>query len=228
MTIGLIDDGIGVFSMYYKLKQSFSANYICKICDGVFPFGKQNYGTLYYVASKAIQDLTKLNCDFIVISSVTLSMLLYKKLSYISSVPLYSSEAPVLHASAYTASGVLVAGDSAVLKRLQEPNVIACAMDEFPLIAEECNERAIVEYITERVSEHIGSFDCIALASSSMNMFKHCFSRVCPNAQIFDSLEGVARRIRKKYKKTAKEESSLTVLNQNNEDITKKYSVFYE
>lgn len=226
MTIGLIDDGIGVFALYYKLKQSFAANYICKICNDSFPFGKHTTDVLYKTAVKAINDLTNFNCDFIVLSSVTLSMLLYKRLSAVSSVPLYSCEAPVLHASTYTASGVLVVGDNAVIKRFCEPNLITCVMEDFPALAESARERDIVNYIAGSVADYEGKFDCIALASSSMNMYKRCFSRVCPNAQVFDSLEGVARRLRKKFKKNIKDESSVIVLNQDNAEITQNYALF--
>lgn len=228
LTIGLIDDGIGVFSVYYKLKQSFAANYICKICDTAFPFGKQKSEVLLSAGKKAVDDLARLNCNFIVLSSVTLSTLLYKRLCACSPVPLYSCEAPVLHASTYTASGVLVAGDSSVISRFKEPNVLPCAMDEFPLLAENAREREIVQYIASAVAEYEGRFDCIALANSSMNMYKRCFSRVCPNAQVFDSLEGVARRLRKKYKKNTKDECSVAVLDQDNVDITQKYALFLE
>lgn len=228
MTIGIIDDGIGVFSMYYKLRQFFSANFICKICDESFPFGKQNAASLYKTGKQAIEDLTKLNCDFIVLSSVTLSMICYKKLSYLSPVPLFSCEAPILHASTYTASNVLAAGDGLIVNKMREPNVIPCAMDEFSVVAESYSERRVVEYIADIIGEYEGKFDCIALSSSSMNLYKRCFSRVCPNAQVFDSLEGVARRICKKYKKNNKEEVSVKVLNQNNEDITQKYAIFLE
>jgi len=61
-----------------------------------------------------------------------------------------------------------------------------------------------------------------------MNMYRSCFARVFPNVQIFDSLEGVARKIRKKYKKTVKEESSFVFIDGKNRNIAEKYAYFIE
>ena len=61
-----------------------------------------------------------------------------------------------------------------------------------------------------------------------MNAYKRCFSRACPNVQIFDSLEGVARRIRKKYKKSAREECSCIVIDRNGVKIDEKYALFLQ
>lgn len=84
------------------------------------------------------------------------------------------------------------------------PNVIPLALEQFPVLAERADEREIVSYIEDATQNYYGKFDCIALGNSSMNLYKHCFSRVFPNTHVFDSLEGVARKLRKKYKKISK------------------------
>lgn len=228
LTIGILDDGVGIFATYYKLKQVVCGNFICKIMDDSFPLSKRTVSQLVCEGRKAIDDLVNLGCDIIVLSSVAMSTLCYKRFAVDCAVPLYASEAPVLHAATYTASGVLVCGDSKTYLKQTLPNTQCCAMDDFPLLAEQADERKIVVYIDECLSGYIGKFDCIALASSSMNMYKHCFSRVCPNVRIFDSLDGVARKIRKKYKKMAKDEGFCKVFNQKGADVTEKYGIFFE
>lgn len=228
LNIGVIDEGVGIFATYYKLRQVVSGNFICKVLDESFPLNKLSVSSLYDVGKQAIDDMVSLGCDLIVLSSVTLSSTCYKRLALNCPVPLYASEAPVLHAATYTVSGVLVCGDSNCCLRQPMPNVFNCVMDRFPELAEQANERNIVEYIDERLQDYIGKFDCIALASSSMNMYKHCFSRVCPNVRLFDSLDGVARKIRKKYKKMAKDEGFCRIINQAGQDVAEKYGIFLE
>ena len=226
LKIGIIDDCVGIFPTYYKLKQAVSADFICIISDVRFTdMPRDNLIAASYEMTKR---LTELGCDAIVLSSVSLSSLAYKKLQNLCGCPLYSSDAPVLHASTYTASGVLVAGNGRVVNRLSSPTVIPCAMDEFPLLAESGNERVIVEYVEKSLAPYDGKFDCIALADSAMNAYKRCFSRACPNVQIFDSLEGVARIIRKKYKKSARDECSCIVIDRNGVKIDEKYALFLQ
>lgn len=229
LTLGIIDEGVGAFPMYYKLKQIARCNYVCLMLNESFPLNRLNKEQLYRVGRQAIQALEGMGCDAIVISSVTLSANCYKRFTSVSSVPLYCSEAPVLHASSYTASNVLVCGDSASgVGRFALPNVISCVMERFPELAESANEREIVCYIDECLQPYIGSFDCVALASSGMNMYKYCFGRVCPNVRVFDSLDGVARKIRKKYKKIVGDESVIKIFDQQARDITEKYGIFFE
>ena len=228
LTIGIVDDGIGAYPTLNKLKQVVSANFICMICEQNFPLGNCNGGQLLAIGNAALTKLAQMGCDAVVLSSVSLSSRCFKPLSTQSPVDLFGCDAPVMHASTYTASKVLVVGDKFVTRAQSLPNVIAREMSEFSILAEAGDERAIVKYIEQSVESLYGQFDCIALGSSSMNMYKHCFSRVFPNVQIFDSLEGVARRIRKKYKKVPKEEGCCTVVNANGEPISEKYAFFLE
>ena len=227
LTFGIIDDGVGIFPTYYKLRQVVNGNFICMILDDCFPLSKLNLQQLYTVGLQAVNSLVGFGCDVIVLSSVSLSSVC-KRLAQACSVPLYSSDAPVLHAATYTASNVLVCGDSANRMRFGVPNAVACVMNEFPVLAEQARERQIVDYIEQCIQPYLGRFDCIALASSSMNMYKHCFNRVCPNARVFDSLDGVARRIRKKYSKFARDDGVCRVINQQGDDIAEKYALLLE
>ena len=228
LTIGIVDDGIGAYPTLNKLRQVVSANFICMIVEQSFPLGNCNGSELLKIGSSALNKLTEMGCDAVVLSSVALSSRCFKPLTANSPVDLFGCDAPVMHASTYTASKVLVVGDRFVTRAQTLPNVLAREMRDFPTLAEQGSERAIVNYISESVESLYGQFDCIALANSSMNMYKRCFSRVFPNVQIFDSLEGVARRVRKKYKKTPKEEGSATVVNANGEDFGEKYAFFLE
>lgn len=228
LTIGVVDDGIGAYPTLNKLRQVVPANFICMICDAHFPLGNCNGGELLKIGSAAIYKLAEMGCDAVVLSSVALSSRCFKPLSLQSPVDLFGCEAPVMHASTYTASRVLVVGDRFVTRAQSLPSVIAREMREFPTLAEQGSERAIVDYISGNLESLYGQFDCIALANSSMNMYKHCFSRVFPNVQIFDSLEGVARRIRKKYKKKQNAEGTCTVVDANGEVFNEKYTFFLE
>lgn len=228
LTIGIVDDGVGAFPTLTKLKQVVSANFICLLEDGHFPLGSATSQQLYLAGNDALKRLVDMDCDAIVLSSVALSARCFKQLSQSAPVSLFGCDAPVMHASTYTASNVLVVGDSYVTRAQSLPNVIACGMPDFPALAEQGDERALVKYISDCCEKYYGQFDCIALANSSMNMYKHCFSRVFPNVQIFDSLEGVARRIRKKYKKSSKEDCSCIVIDANGQTVSDKYSIYLE
>lgn len=228
LTIGIVDDGIGAYPTLSKLRHVVSANFICLICEQHFPLGNCNSAQLLSTGYAAIAKLTEMGCDAVVLSSVALSSRCFKPLSGAANVDLFGCDAPVMHASTYTASNVLVVGDRFVTRAQTLPNVIAREMRDFPILAEQGSEREIVKYISESVESLYGQFDCIALANSSMNMYKHCFSRVFPNVQIFDSLEGVARRIRKKYKKLPQEVGSCTVVDLNGNPLGEKYAFFLE
>ena len=228
LTIGIVDDGIGAYPTLNKLRQVVTANFICMICDTHFPLGNCNGAQLIKIGSAALNKLAEMGCDAVVFSSVSLSSRCFKPLSGSSPVDLFGCDAPVMHASTYTASNVLVVGDRFVARAQSLPNVIAREMPNFPALAEAGDERGLVAYISESLESLYGQFDCIALASSSMNMYKHCFSRVFPNVQIFDSLEGVARRIRKKYKKLQNAEGSTAVVDVNGDPFGEKYAFFLE
>ena len=228
LTIGIVDDGIGAYPTLNKLRQSAPCNFICMIYDQKFPLGNCHGGELLSIGSAAVAKLSEMGCDAVVLSSVALSSRCFKPLSSSCPVELFGCDAPVMHASTYTASNVIVVGDRFVTRAQNLPNVIAREMRDFPILAEAGDEREIVKYISDSVESLYGQFDCIALANSSMNMYKHCFSRVFPNVQIFDSLEGVARRIRKKYKKLPKDEGSCAVVNADGEPFGEKYAFFLE
>ena len=228
LTIGIVDDGIGAYPTLSKLRQVVSADFICMICDQKFPLGDCKGSELLSIGSEALSKLTEMGCNAVVFSSVALSSRCFKPLSQGASIDLFGCDAPVMHASTYTASRVLVVGDRFVTRAQNLPSVISREMRDFPALAEDGDERAIVRYIEQNLESLYGQFDCIALASSSMNAYKHCFSRVFPNVQIFDSLEGVARRIRKKYKKMSNTEGSTRVVNACGEPFGEKYAFFLE
>ena len=227
LTIGIVDDGVGFVPALNKLKQTVSADYLCVVCGEDFPLGEQTSSRLLSVGEKALRFCADMGCNAVVFSSVALSSRCLKALSPTSPVAFFGCEAPVVHASSYTASQVLLAGDSFALRN-RSVRAIAVPMPRFPSLAEADSERDIVSYVSELCEPFDGQFDCIALANSSMNMYKHCFSRVFPNVKIFDSLEGVARRIRKTYKKYPRDDGVCRVVTLNGEDITDKYSFFID
>ena len=229
LKIGLIDDGIGFVPTLTKLKQVVSAHFICMVDSERFPLGNCNAKQLITVGNSDLHKLIELGCDAVVLSSVALSSRCLKPLTLSHpDTAIFGCDAPIMHASTYTASRVLVVGDSYAVSSLNLAGIIPVAMPEFPVLAEVGDERDIVRYISESCEQLYGQFDCIALANSSMNMYKHCFSRVFPNVLLFDSLEGVARRLRKKYRKLGKEDSSVTVIDANGSEISEKYSIFLD
>lgn len=227
LTFGILDDGVGIFPTYYKLRQVVSGNFIGLLLNDDFPLSRLSKQQLYNVGRDAVNFLSQSGCDVIAISSVALSSVC-KRLSEQSAVPLYFSEAPVVHASMYTASNVLVCCENAGYSRQNAANALYCVMDDFPVLAQDGDERSIVDYIEQRVQPYFGQFDCIALASSSMNLYKNCFLRVCPNARVFDSLDGIARKIRKKYAKIAKDDGFCKIIDKQGANLTEKYGIFLE
>lgn len=257
MNIEIIDDGVGAFAALSKLKFAVNANYTLQILDGHFPLGNLSRGELFDVARQALQNSLSRQADVVVVSSIALSMAAAKILAANCPTPVFGCEAPILHAGTYTVSRVLVAGDTYVAHAAKRfPDCIAPDFSQFPLLAESgAGERDIVAYIAQTAEKYSGSFDCIALGCSSMNLYKHCFSRVFPNAKIFDSLEGVARKMRKKLHgkivreeklrsvgkwqsdsgnvaesdgKTNREGPFLKVLGENSQDLSAKYNFFIE
>lgn len=227
ISIGVVDDGVGFAPTLNKLKQVVSAEFICVICGDDFPLGDKSGTQLMSVGVKAINLLADMGCKAAVLSSVSLTSRCLRSLQG-NAIALFGCDAPVLHASTYTASRVLLVGDVFALRNQTMSGLITVPMPEFPILAEEGNERQIVRYISDLCECFSGQFDCIALANSSMNLYKHCFSRVFPNVKIFDSLEGVARRIRKTYKKERREDSFCRVIDLQGNDIGEKYTFFTE
>lgn len=225
LTIGIVDDGIGVFPTLYKLKQVVPANYVALVCQDNFHTAEKRQ--LCMLAQKYVHLLRNYGCDCVVLSSVDLSMSSYKHLVAQTDYTIFGCEAPINHASTYTISNVLVCGGPKV-KYLRAPNLFACAMPDFPTLADAGNYKNIVEYIRNTTAQFDGQFDCIALAHSTMNLYKTCFSRVYPNVQIFDSLDGVARRLRKKYKKYAKDDGDITIIDEQLNDISVRYGSFLQ
>lgn len=228
MKIAIIDDGVGAFATLNKLKYSVSADYTVYVLDAHFPLGALDKHQLAVVAKKAFDRAVEDGCSAVVFSSSALAVSGAKQITPPPEIALFGCEAPVLHASTYTASKVLVVGDNYTAQYAKRfPNVIPLALPDFPILAETAaDDKTIVSYIAENAERFYGSFDCIALACSSMNLYKHCFSRVFPNAQIFDSLEGVARKLRKKYKKNTHDGSTLTVVSEMGENLLEKYKFF--
>ena len=73
LKIGIIDDCVGIFTTYYKLKQAVSADFICMLSD--IRFADMPRDTLIAASCDMTKRLTDLGCDAIVLSSVSLSAL---------------------------------------------------------------------------------------------------------------------------------------------------------
>ncbi len=226
LTISIVDDGIGGVATYLKLRQVISANYQCVILEDNFPLGSKPRQRLFSIGNKICSSLLKDGSDIVVLSSVALSNVCTRQFIQ-QGLPVFGCDAPIGHACTYTASKVLVVGDKLVTDNIKLPSVIPLAMSEFSHLAERGKEKDIVQYISQQL-EGLQGFDCIALANSSMNMYKHCFRRVVPNVQIFDTLQGVARRLYKKYRKYSKDESTITIINQQRTPIEEKYCYFLQ
>lgn len=227
LSVGIVDDGVGFVPTLAKLRQVVSANFVCLVEEKELPLGCKNSKQLMDIGATAVGKLSDMGCQAIVLSSVALTSRCLKSFAD-SALDVFGCDAPVLHATTYTASKVLVAGDPFAVRAQTLPDIIKVEMPDFPQLAQSQNERIIVRYISDMCEKYAGQFDCIALANSSMNFYKHSFSRVFPNVKIFDSLEGVARRIRKKYKKTPKEEGVCTVIDADGNSLEEKYRFFLE
>lgn len=225
VTIGIIDDGVGIFPTVYKLKQVVPCTIVALICQE--KLHNLPKGRLCQLGQNYLQILQNQGCDCVVLSSVDLSMGAYKYLASQGDYPIFGCEAPINHATTYTISNVLVCGGPKV-QYLRQPNTLPCLMADFPLLADVGNNKNIVDYIRDVTAPFDGQFDCIALAHSSMNLYKNCFARVFPNVQIFDSLDGVARRIKKKYKKHAKDDGEIIVIDANGNSLAEKYTRFLQ
>lgn len=226
LTISILDDGVGGLATYLKLRQIISANYNCVIMQDSFPLGAYSRQQLFSIGSRLCFQLLQNGSDIVIISSVALSGACTRYFVQ-QSLPVFGCDAPIGHACTYTASKVLVVGDKAVTDNIMLSNVIGLPLPQFPVLAEEGNERQIVQYLSQQLEDTHG-FDCIAFANSSMNLYKHCFKRVLPNIKIFDTLQGLSRRLYKKYRKFSKEESTITVIDQQSRPLLEKYYYFLQ
>lgn len=220
--IGVIDDNAGGMYLLGKLRQTLPCNYEFVLADKPFVGGGR---ALFARAEALTKTLFSRGCDAVVYSSVALAYV-GRALS-VRGNSVYYCETPVLHSATYTVSNVLVAtcDPSATFP---SDNTITVVMPRFVELAEAGNEQQIVDYIRECADKYSGSFDCIALGHSSMNNYKRCFKRVFPNAQVFDSVDGVVRRLRKKYRKNIKDDGVCVILDEDFNDLTEKYSYFLE
>lgn len=228
MKILIVDDGVGAFPTLNKLCRCLPADYTVLVLGNLFPIGALSPKQCYDAARNVLKSAD--NFDAVVFSSVALSAVTVKTLATQSSVPLFGCDIPLLHAGTYTASQVLAVGDGLVVQQAKRyPNAIPLTLPNFPFLAESgADEREIVAYVAENAEKYSGSFDCIALGNSSMNLYKNCFSRVFPNVRIFDGLDGVARKMRKIFKKSKDAESTVHVFDENWQDLSKKYNFFIE
>ncbi len=225
LSIGIVDDGVGFIPTLCKLRQAVGGEYVCVVCPEHMPLGERTPSQLAEIGTRAVRLLEGMGCNAVVLSSVALS----SRRSVLSAgIDIYGCDAPVMHGLTYTASGVLLTGDECVLRHRVQSGLIPLPMPEFPRLAEEGDERRIVEYISRMCEPIPDRFDCIVLANSSMNLYKHCFARVYPGVKIFDSPEGVARRMRKAYKKYPREEGGYRVVDLEGRDISEKYTIFSE
>lgn len=225
VTIGIVDDGVGIFPTVYKLKQVVPCTVVALVCQQ--KLHNMPKTQLCQLGQKYVSYLQNRGCDCVVLSSVDLSMGAYKHLTAQSEYPIFGCEAPINHATTYTISNVLVCGGPKV-KYIRQPNTLPCPMANFPTLAEIGNIKNIVDYIRETTLPFDGQFDCIALAHSAMNLYKNCFARVFPNVQIFDSLDGVARRLRKRYKKHAKDDGDIVLIDTEGNSLVEQYSRFLQ
>lgn len=230
MKILVVDDGVGAFPTVNKLCYCLPADYTVLIFGQSFPLGERSAKQLFEVAYRALNYAQNGNFDAVVFSSVTLAMTTVKTLSRQSPLPLFGCEIPLVHSCTYTASQVLAVGDEVVAQHAKRfASVIPLALPCFSSLAESgADERTVVAYVAENIEKYAGSFDCIALGNSSMNLYKNCFSRVFPNAKIFDGLDGVARKMRKTFKKNKSAEPSVRILGENNENLLEKYNFFLD
>lgn len=224
MKIFLFDDGVGIFATLCKLKYSVAADYIAYILDEQFPLGEKSPSQLSAIAADCCKKAFSLGAEGVVLSSAALSCCSR------GGENVFRCDPPVLHASAYTASKVLVCGETAAVNAAGRfAGVIPLPMPRFPLLAEQgASRNDIAKYVSQCAEPLCGAFDCIALAGSSLSLYKSCFCSVFPNLHVFDSLDGVTRRIRKKYKKCANDESTVQLVSQSGADVSQKYRFFME
>ena len=60
LTLGIIDDGVGIFPMYYKLRQVANGNFLCMLLDGEVPLSARSRQQLYNDGRQAIETLVSL------------------------------------------------------------------------------------------------------------------------------------------------------------------------
>ena len=220
LTIGVVDDNIGGLYLASKLRAALPCNYICLLCAKPFGGAKRK---MFERAEECVDKLQSAGCDAVVLAPVALGFV-GRALSQ-RGRNVYYCETPILHAATYTVSNILVVSCDEQRDKLPVDNVISVYMPRFTELAEAGNEQNMVDYIAECAEGHSGQFDCIALGHSSMNGYKRCFKRVFPNAQVFDSVDGVVRRMRKKYRKHCKDDGELTVVDDDWNDVTDKYAL---
>lgn len=206
LTLGFIDDGIGVCAAIGKVARQLPCKCIALVPRNYSFVGKRT-SELNCFGTDAVSTLFSLGCNGVVFSSCLLSLLC--KRSFLQNPSVYFCEVPLLHASSYTASSVVVFAEKPLLRTLRYGTAIAVDSHGFDGVADTGNQRQICNFIEDKLRPHFGKFDCIALSSGSMSLNKSCFKMACPNVQIFDCFDGVARKLKRNFRKRSVGEFSV-------------------
>ncbi|MBQ3067108.1 MAG: hypothetical protein IJD18_03660 [Clostridia bacterium] len=138
----------------------------------------------------------------------------------------FGCDAPVLHALTYTASNVLLCADGATCHFYKRKNLanLLC-LDCSPMLHNNfynSKNRQVCQTVCSLVDGVDGRFDCIVFAHSNLNLYKTFFQQCYPNVKLFDNLEGVARKLKKRLKKGNRDGQNF-VLAPNGEKITEMF-----
>lgn len=206
--IGFIDDGIGVCAAALRTLKSVGTDCIAMICSGG-PFCKMRLTELADLAESSAKKLQNAGCDAVVFCSPTMSYAA-KKRNY--SLPVYFCETPVMHSATYTASSVVVFGDRYSARQVKIPNAIVVCAEDFRDIALTGSDRQIAAYVENKLAPYEGKFDCIAVSDGLMSLKSSCFNMAFPGVRVFDCVDGVVRRLKKTYEKTARKQRKKSII----------------
>lgn len=228
--IGLIDDGAGICAATAKIMRCLSADCVAMIADT--PFSGLSLSELASLAVTSAEKLQAVGCDAVVICSQAMT---YAAKRRTFPLPTYFCETPVLHSATYTASNVVVFGDRYSFRQVKIPNAIVIDAEKFSEIALTCSDKQIADYIEKTLAPYEGQFDCIALSDGLMSLKAECFNMAFPSVRVFDSVDGVVRKLKKAFNKQVKRqrakggyEPSVKFVNGSCEEIVANYSEFFE
>ncbi|MBO5773145.1 MAG: aspartate/glutamate racemase family protein [Clostridia bacterium] len=202
LKIAIADSGAGGLNLLKKLFYTLPANYVYFADGKNFPYGNKTARQLFQIGKQIVERYD--DVDAIVFACNTMSQNCLSALQ--TAFPqkrIIGCTPPVNQASTYTANNfVLLATPSTIsaTKRLPYSAVPVPCYDLATLVENNAKDVELLEHLEGLLSAVDKPFDCIVLGCTHFSVLKTLLYRLYPAIKIFDSVDGVANRIKKTFK----------------------------
>lgn len=202
LKIAIADSGAGGINLLKKLYYTLPAHYVYFADLKNFPYGNKGAHELYQIGKAIVERF--LDFDAVVFACNTMSQNCLSALqNAFPNKKIIGCTPPVNQASTYTANNfVLLATPSTIkaTKRLPYCAIPLGAEELASLVENNQKDSEILAYLEQLFATVDKPFDCIVLGCTHYSSLKTLLYRMYPAIKIFDSVDGVANRIKKTFK----------------------------